>query len=485
MEWYLCMTRIYTKKWKIFSLVAVSIFMSTLDSSIVNVALPYIMQDMAADIATIQWVVLIYLLTVSSLLLTFGRLSDIKGRQSIYVSGFMVFTLGSFFCGMASSPFLLILARVIQGAGASMLMACSPALVVDVFEKEERGRALGMMGAVVAGGLTLGPVLGGFILEYLSWRSIFYINIPIGIGASVAGIFVLKEIPGGGGSREPLDYAGSLTMIIGLFSLILSLTKVSAWGFFSFQFAGCFALAGVAGAIFIFNANRSTYPLFDLNLLKIRLFVLPLAASGLLFAALFVIIFMMPFYLTYPCGFSAVQTGGIMVVPFLFLLFISPVSGALSDRFGSRGLCLFGMLLLGMSLVFLMFISPAMTTPAILWRVALAGIGTALFVSPNNTAIMGAVPRTRRGIASGAVATARNLGMVMGVTLAGTLFTSSFTHLTRGSGLDSYTPAMVPYFMVSFQKVMGAGALMAFVGAVFAFARGNEPRKPNETNKIK
>ena len=233
-------------------------------------------------------------------------------------------------------------------------------------------------------------------------------------------------------------------------------------------------MAGVAGAGFIFNANRSAYPLFDLNLLKIRLFVLPLAASGLLFAALFVIVFMMPFYLTYPCGFSAVQTGGIMVVPFLFLLFVSPVSGALSDRFGSRGLCFFGMLLLGLSLVFLMLISPAMTTTAILWRMAMAGIGTALFVSPNNTAIMGAVPMDRRGIASGAVATARNLGMVMGVALAGTLFTSSFAHLTGGSGLDSYTPVMAPYFMASFQKVMGAGALMAFVGSVIAFARGDD-----------
>ncbi|MBU3953014.1 MAG: MFS transporter, partial [Proteobacteria bacterium] len=153
----------YDKKWQIFSLVAVSIFMSTLDSSIVNVALPFIMQDMATDISTIQWVVLIYLLTVSSLLLTFGRLSDIKGRRPIYVAGFMVFTLGSFFCGMAPSAIFLVMARVIQGVGASMLMACSPALIVDVFEKEQRGRALGMMGAVVAAGLTLGPVAGGLI----------------------------------------------------------------------------------------------------------------------------------------------------------------------------------------------------------------------------------------------------------------------------------------------------------------------------------
>lgn len=448
--------------------------MSTLDSSIVNVALPYIMQEMVTDISTIQWVVVIYLLTVSSLLLTFGRLSDIKGRRTIYVVGFMVFTLGSFLCAVASTVSFLVMARVAQGAGASMLMACSPALIVDVFEKEQRGRALGMIGAVVAAGLTLGPVAGGFILEYLSWRYIFYINIPIGIAATIAGVFVLKTMPGGKGSREPLDYIGSLTMMIGLSSLILGLTQVATWGILSFRFAGCLIIASLAGAGFIINAKNCAHPLFDLDLLKIRLFVLPLAASGILFAALFTIVFMMPFYLTYPCGFSAARTGGIMIVPFLFLLFISPVAGGLSDRLGSRLLCSLGMVLLGLSLLSLIFLSPGMEIPAILWRMGLAGVGTALFVSPNNTTIMGAVPMARRGIASGATATARNLGMVMGVALATTIFTSSFAHLTKGAGLDNYTPVMVPYFMASFQKVMGFGAMIAFVGAAIAYARGKE-----------
>jgi len=472
MEWGSVL--VYNRKWKIFSLVAVSIFMSTLDSSIVNVALPYIMQEMATDISTIQWVVVIYLLTVSSLLLTFGRLSDIKGRRPTYVVGFLVFTLGSFLCGMASTVSFLVTARVVQGVGASMLMACSPALIVDVFEKEQRGRVLGMIGAVVAAGLTLGPVAGGIILEYLSWRYIFYINLPIGIAATIAGIFVLKSIPGGKGSREPLDYTGSLTMMMGLSSSILGLTQVSTWGILSFRFAGCLMMAGCAGIGFIINARRCAHPLFDLDLLKIRLFVLPLATSGLLFAALFTIVFMMPFYLTYPCGFSAGKTGGIMIVPFVFLLFISPVAGGLADRLGSRLLCSFGMVLLGLSLVSLISLYPGMETLAILWRMALAGVGTALFVSPNNTTIMGAVPMARRGIASGATATARNLGMVMGVALATAIFTNSFTHLTQGVGLDNYTPAMVPYFMASFQKVMGFGAMIAFVGAGVAYARGKE-----------
>ena len=412
------MALVYEKKWKIFFLVATSIFMSTLDSSIVNVALPYLMQDLQTDLQTIQWVVLVYLVTVSSLLLTFGRLSDIKGRKLVYVLGFAIFATGSVLCGMARTPLSLIIYRAVQGGGASMLMACSPALIVDAFPVKERGKALGMIGAVVAAGLTTGPVVGGIILEYLSWRFIFYINIPIGIAAVIGGMLVLKGDGSDTGSHEPMDKTGSILLIVILSTLIVFMTQISKWGMMSIpsiSFAGLFILAGTA---FLINEAKSDYPLFDLKLLKIKLFVFPVMSSAILFAALFVIIFMMPFYLTYPCGFSASKTGLIMIVPFLFLLVVSPLSGVMYDQFGSRRLCMTGMSVLALSLISLMSIHPSMGVGSVLWRIALAGIGTALYVSPNNTAIMSIVPLPRRGIASGAVATARNLGMVIGVALA-------------------------------------------------------------------
>lgn len=465
------------KKWKIFFLVGTSIFMSTLDSSIVNVALPFMMQDLASDIQTIQWVVLSYLLTVSALLLTFGRLSDIKGRKLVYVAGFSIFTFGSLLCGIAGTPWGLIISRSVQGFGASMLMACSPALIVDVFPANERGRALGMTGAVVAAGLTTGPLAGGMILEYLSWRTIFFVNLPIGIAAVIGGMVLLSGKSTDQGSEEPMDITGSFILIVFLSAFILVLTQLPRWGGLSFQTLLLAVITLTAGIGFVVNEKRSRFPLFDMNLLTIRLFIFPVMASGVLFAALFIIIFMMPFFLTYPCGFSASKTGWIMIVPFLFLLAVSPVSGMMYDKIASRRLCMTGMGLLGLSLFMLIQLEPGTGVWHILWRISLAGLGAALFVSPNNTAAMSNVPLDRRGIASGAVATARNVGMIIGVALAGLVFTSSFSTLSGGGTLEQYQTSMTPFFMSSFKRVMMVGGLLAGIGLIITWARGKEEYK--------
>ncbi|MCK5687514.1 MFS transporter [bacterium] len=465
---------VFQKKWIIFCLVATSIFMATLDSSIVNIALPFIMQDLKTDLRTIQWVVLIYLIVVSSLLLSFGRLSDIKGRKPVYITGFSVFVTGSILCGAASSPETLIIARAVQGIGAAMLMACSPALVVDIFPLKERGKALGMVGAIVASGLTTGPVIGGIILEYLPWNYIFYINVPIGLASILGAIFILKDEYAPKGSNEPMDKVGSALLVILISSFILFMTKVSEWGLLSilsFSSIGIFTLASIG---FIINETRYEHPLFDMKLLKIKLFIFPLIGATTMFAALFVIIFMMPFYLTYPCGFSAYKTGLIMIVPFIFLLLFSTVAGMMYNKFGSRTLCMTGMGIIFLSLMSLITIDPSMGPVSILWRIALAGFGTALYVSPNNTAIMSCIPVKQRGTASGAVATARNFGMVIGVALTGLIFSTSFANLTGGASLDSYIDEMKPFFMTSFKRTMFMGMIIAILGLCATWARGKE-----------
>lgn len=266
-------------KWLVFSLVAVGVFMSTLDSSIVNIALPVIMDDFQVSLSVIEWVPMIYLLTVSSLLLTFGRLSDIEGKRLVYCLGFIVFSLGSLLCGLAASAAWLIAARSFQGAGAAMLMACSPALVVDAFPVKERGRALGMVGTVVAAGLTTGPALGGLILEHFSWPVIFFINIPIGAAATTAASIVLKRI-GENRSKEPPDWTGAALLIVCLSSFLTGLTHIyDCWGLLSSGTVMCFTVLIATGLLLVRVETRITYPIFDPSLLKIRLFSLPVLSK--------------------------------------------------------------------------------------------------------------------------------------------------------------------------------------------------------------
>ncbi|ACN14009.1 multidrug resistance protein (efflux pump/antiporter) [Desulforapulum autotrophicum HRM2] len=461
-------------KWLIFACVALGVFMSTLDSSIVNIALPYIMQDMGTGVETIQWVVVGYLLTISSLLLTFGRLSDIRGKRMVYTGGFLIFTAGSGLCAMAQTPLFLIISRVVQACGAAMLMACSPALIVDTFPVRERGKALGMVGAVVAAGLTAGPVAGGILLDLFSWRFIFYINIPIGIGAALAGSLILKNGQSDPGSLEPMDKTGSLLQAVSLVCLIVVLTHLNQWQFFSAKTMGFLLTFAMASLGFVWNETQTLYPLFDPALLKIRLFVLPVITSAILFGTLFVIVFMMPFFLVHPCGLSASATGLIMITPFILLFFISPVSGALYNRTGSRGPCSLGMTILALALFAFARIEPSSGMTAIVSYLALAGTGTALFVSPNNTAAMGAVPANRRGIASATVATARNLGMVIGVATAGLIFTGTFTSLNHGTPFQTYSSSVEPMFMAGFHRAMAAGAIMACLGSILSFLRGDD-----------
>jgi EmrB/QacA subfamily drug resistance transporter len=463
----------FPRKWLVFSLVAAGVFMSTLDSSIVNIALPVIMEDFQVTLTVIEWVPMIYLLTVSALLLTCGRLSDIRGRRLVYCGGFAIFATGSLLCGMAGAASWLIAARMLQGVGAAMLMACSPALVVDAFPLAERGRALGTVGMVVAAGLTTGPALGGFILEHFSWRVIFYINVPIGIVFTAAALRILPPLKITR-QHESLDLAGALLLAVCFSSFIAGLSHVHQWGVGSLQMALAAGLFLASGAAFARVETRSDHPLFDPTLLGIRLFVLPIAAAVILFISLFFITFLMPFYMVHPLAFSMNRVGTTMMIPFVFLFFCAPLAGMLSDRMGSQLLCTVGMALMAVALFLLSRLSAAASTMDMAWRLALAGIGIAVFISPNSAAAMSAVPARHRGIASGSVATARNLGMVIGVAAAGLIFNSTFRQLNGGRDLKTYTPALESAFMTAFQHAMLAGAVVAGLGVVVAYLRGRD-----------
>ncbi len=461
-------------KWIVFSLVAIAVFMSTLDSSIVNIALPAIMKDLKVPLTTIEWVPMIYLLTVSSLLLSFGRLSDIKGRRWVYCRGFFIFSFASLICGVSPDAKWLIAARSLQGIAAAMLMACSPALVVDTFPASERGRALGMVGTAVASGLTAGPVIGGLIIESISWRAIFFINIPIGIVSSILAFRILRGTKGDIIRREPFDWKGAMLLTLGFSLFVYVISGAYDWGFASARTILLLITSIISIVWFFYVERRMDYPIFQTSLLKVRLFILPVISASILFISLFTMVFLMPFYLVYPYGFSIEKAGYTMVIPFAFLFFISPLSGHISDRIGSRILCTLGMLIMSIALFVLSQLTASHAYISVVLPLALVGIGTGIFISPNNSTIMSAIGQSHRGVASGTVAASRNLGMVLGVAMTGLIFNSIFHSLSGGLTLKVYQPEMEAFFMTSFKWAMRAGGIVAGTGVVIAFLRGPE-----------
>ncbi len=464
------------KKWLVFGVVAVGIFMSTLDGSIVNIALPSMLHDFDVSLSTIKWVPVVYLLTISCMLLAFGRLSDMIGRRRVYIGGLMVFSTGSLFCGLSPSAEWLITSRCFQGIGAAMIMACTPALIVDNFGPEERGKALGMIGAVVASGLTLGPAVGGLILEHLSWQWIFFINLPIGLFAVTAASRILVKTKGKS-SQESFDWAGAVLMAICFAGFILGLSQGKELGWTSTGALGLLTLCAVSAVAFMIVESRAAHPLVDQSLFSIRLFATALAAAIALFISLFALVFLMPFYLKYPGGFSDAAAGGILVTPFVFLLAGSPVFGSLFDKWGSRLLCTVGMIVLSIALFSFATMPPTQEFLPIFWRLALAGLGTSIFTSPNSAAAMTAVPAPRRGIAAALVATARNMGMMLGIAIAGTLFSTTFEAQSHGQLLSAYDSSMEAGFMAAFHRAMFWSGVVAAIGAILAALRGKPLQK--------
>ncbi len=435
------------------------------------------MSDFGTDLATIEWVVMTYLLTVSSLLLSFGRLSDIKGRRWVYRRGLIVFSVGSLFCGMAQNAAWLISARCFQGVGAAMIMACTPALLVETFPVSKRGRVLGMMGTVVASGLTAGPALGGLLLHLFSWRVIFYINVPIGIGTALIISVLLRGSQTGRLNDESFDWKGSALLTVTLVCFLLALSHGYSWGYTSARtlLLGSVSALGMVGIIWL--EAKTAHPIVQLSLFSIRLFTLPILSAVALFITLFTVVFLMPFYLTHPCGYPVGKVGLLMITLFVFLFFISPISGTIYDRFGSRVLCTVGMAIVAVALFSLSQLHAGQSAFQIVWRLALAGLGTAIFLPPNSSAALSAVAANRRGVAAGTVAMARNLGMVIGVAQAGAIFSSTFYALSGGLSLKVYRPELAPIFMTSFGYAMAAGGVAAVIGAVLAFLRGPEQRE--------
>jgi EmrB/QacA subfamily drug resistance transporter len=403
-------------------------FMSALDGSVVNTILPLLRRELHATVAGVEWVTTVYLLTVSGLLLIVGRVGDLYGHKVVYMTGFAIFIAGSALCGAATTLAMLVAMRGVQAVGAAMLYANAPAILTKSFPAEQRGRALGAQATFTYLGLTAGPSLGGWLAAAFGWRWVFYINVPVGLIAVILGARVIeRDRPEG--QRERFDFVGAGLFTTGLVALLVALNQGHDLGWTSPAILGLFLAAFVLLASFLAVERRGSAPMLDLSLFHSRVFSAATGSALLNYVCTYAVLFVMPFLLIQGRGLDTKQAGLVLTAQPIVMAIVAPLAGSLSDRAGSRVLATSGMAVLAAGLVLLGLFAPHGSILMLVVALAVIGVGIGLFTTPNNSALMGAAPRHRQGIASGVLASARNVGMLLGVGVAGAVFT---TILARG-----------------------------------------------------
>jgi EmrB/QacA subfamily drug resistance transporter len=467
-------------KWAVLTIVAIGVFMATLDSSIVNISLPTIAHYFGTALTgAVEWVIIAYLVVIAGVLLTIGRLADMIGRKPIWVAGLIIFTAGSAISGASISLGMLIAARALQGLGGALIMAVSPAMLTSAFPASERGRALGMNAVIVALGVSVGPTLGGIITENFTWRWIFYVNVPIGIIGIIATLRILTERL----HRNPgrFDPWGALLLAVGLVALTAGLSFGQEWGWTSPLLISMLVISVIAFTLLVIVEHRVKDPIIKFSLLHNRVFLSANVSLILSFLALFAVSFMLPFYLEELRGFTTEQAGLLLTPLPLTIAVLAPFSGALADRIGTRWLAAGGLTIACIGLIFISQLNAQSSIWDIIWRLVLTGVGQAMFQSPNNSALMGAAPRGQQGIASGFLATGRVMGQSLSVALAGALF-ASFGGALAGLLLASHhtSPAQIPAlqqtFSAGFHAAFITSAGIAAIGILTSLVRGKENR---------
>ncbi len=420
----------YRMKWYVMAAVAMGIFLATIDSSIVNLALPTLVRELHTDFPTVQWVILGYLLGLTALMLSVGRLADIRGKKPLYVTGFVIFTIGSVLCGLSPTIYALILFRIVQSIGAAMILALGSAIVTESFPPEERGRALGLSGTAVSLGIVIGPTLGGLLIDAFSWRWIFFVNLPVGIIGTLMAIRFIPAIKPRGGQR--FDIWGSLTLVAGLLCLLLALTWGQNIGFSENRILGLFSGSLIFFLAFLYIESHIEDPIIDLSLFLDEKFSVGLITGFIIFFVIAGIILLMPFYLENVLGYDTRQVGLMLAVVPIAMGIVAPISGSISDRVGTRPITVVGLFILLVGYVGLSTLRLDTTAWQYILLFLPIGLGMGIFQSPNNSAIMGSAPQERLGVVSGMLAITRTMGQTMGIALLGALWASRVSSYEGG-----------------------------------------------------
>ncbi|MBW2609853.1 MAG: MFS transporter [Deltaproteobacteria bacterium] len=465
-------------KWKAVTTVSLSILMVTMDFSINNIAFPILTKVFGAGITTIIWVSLAYTLSSTSLLLVLGRIGDLMGRKRILASGMAIFAFGLLICSVAQGIGQLITFRIIQGVGAAMAISCGTAIVTESFPPEERGKGLGIIGIAVAGGLVLGPVVGGLLLQWFDWRSIYYTRIPVGLFALIMTMVLLKKDTGIEGKLK-IDFLGILTSSIGIACIIFGVSQIKGLAFQSVLVPSMIGIGILCIIAFIFIERRAKDPIVDLTLFRSMVFSCNICALFLIFVSYPVFHLIMPFCLIQAIGMSTSSAGLMMTIPNVASIIFSPISGSLSDRFGPVWFATLGAIVNVISLLMMRCFDLQTSIAFMIPTMFLFGAGSGMFQSPNNSTIMGTVPKNRYGTTSALIALCRQVGISLGMALTGTIFS-----LQRGvhqaalnnSGMDAVdgTRHSIP---LAFHDVLIFSIAIASISILLSLF--NEKRRSN------
>lgn len=431
--------------------IALGTFIGTLATNIVNIALPAISRYFGVDTGFVSWVSLSYLLFLCSTIVVFGRLADIKGFKKIFMTGFAVFAFASMFCGLSNDIYTLIASRALQAIGAAMFIAVGPAMISAILPADIRGRSMGYLSIAAAAGIALGPGIGGYLTTYFSWRSIFFVNIPVCIFAVLLG---QRIVPDSSGSRpgEKVDLKGATLLMATLAGATFAMNMGRSLGMKSPLILISILIFLICGCALFFWERRILEPLVDLDLLRRKCFLYANVASMMSMLVFAGAMFILPFYLQVLRGYSADVAGLILMAPPLVMMLIASSTGSFADRHGTREICAAASVLAALSFALLSTIGRSTPLPFVILYMVLMGMSITMFVAPNMSFIIGKCPEQRKGIGSSLTMGIRYLGSMIGVASFSAVYSAYLPEASHGvSNLGVTASAeIVPAFHSSF-----------------------------------
>ena len=408
------------RRWWALGAMCFALFMIMLDNTVVNVALPSIQRSLNASTSSLEWTVNAYTLSFAVLLVTGGRLGDLFGRRKIFLAGVVIFACSSAAIGFSPSDTWLVAWRAVQGVGSALMMPATLSIITNAFPPEERGKAIGTWAGVSAMALAIGPVVGGFLVESVSWQSIFFLNLPVAVGAVVIALFAVRESRDETVERS-VDIPGVLTLTTGLAALVLALVEGNGWGWGSGLELAMFALAAVGLTAFALVERRRKAPMVDFSFFRSRTFLGANIVAFIVSFAMLAMFFFLALYMQNIRGYSPLQAGVRFLPSTVMIIIIAPLAGRLADRVGSRPLITFGLLAVSGALFWQSHLTVSSGYGALLPGFMLMGVGMGFVMSPMSLAAMNAVDRAKAGVASGILSMNRMVGGTFGVAILGAL----------------------------------------------------------------